>query len=410
MAVRMKTCLCVSLCFVALSCLMTFGNAAQVSLFQITATQGGGRQAHGFPATNWDGTRIVFQSNQDLTPNNPPGLPNQLFDIFLWDENEGFRRITNTSQNYNLNAVMSADGATVAFHSTADLAPGQPGHPNPNFEVYCWKEDTGITQITNSLNGFSAVYGISTDGSTLSILSNGDLTPNKPGNPYRVDQVYLWRDGQGLTQITSGRFTYFVNGMSADGRVLAMVSDADLTPGEPGNPNGNLQIFTWTQGTGFKQITNSTLGVNERPTLSPDGESLVFRSTDDLTPGNPGNPKGNPEIFLWREGTGFKQITAADERFGSDYPVINAEGVVAFMSNADLTPGNQGNPNHNFELYIWKDDGGIRQITATGRAYTSAQAISGSGVLIPFVSNADLTGDNPNGDTQMFQAVVSLDK
>jgi len=61
---------------------------------------------------------------------------------------------------------------------------------------------------------------------------------------------------------------------------------------------GNQEIFLWTSGSGFTQITNTTVGFNFSSSINSDGTRIAFVSDRDLTPGSPGNPDGNFEIFL----------------------------------------------------------------------------------------------------------------
>ena len=83
--------------------------------------------------------------------------------------------------------------------------------------------------------------------------------------------------------------------INADGTRIAFYSDRDLTPGSPGNADGNWEIFLWTQGSGITQITSSTAGFNFNPSINADGTRIAFRSSSDLTGGN---ADGNWEIFL----------------------------------------------------------------------------------------------------------------
>jgi hypothetical protein len=57
----------------------------------------------------------------------------------------------------------------------------------------------------------------------------------------------------------------------------------------------------WTAGSGITQLTNSTGGGNNLPSINADGTRITFYSDRDLTPGSPGNADGNLEIFLATE-------------------------------------------------------------------------------------------------------------
>jgi hypothetical protein len=57
-------------------------------------------------------------------------------------------------------------------------------------------------------------------------------------------------------------------------------------------PLAHAQPFILTQ------LTNTTSGNNVEPALNAVGTRIAFSSTGDLTPGAPGNTDGNTEIFL----------------------------------------------------------------------------------------------------------------
>ena len=46
------------------------------------------------------------------------------------------------------------------------------------------------------------------------------------------------------------------------------------------------------------QLTDTTGGRNDSPTINADGARIAFSSNRDLTPGSPGNADGSEEIFL----------------------------------------------------------------------------------------------------------------
>ncbi len=85
------------------------------------------------------------------------------------------------------------------------------------------------------------------------------------------------------------------------------------------------------------QITNSSSGNSSNASINVGGTRIAFISSSDLTSGN---ADGNEEIFLWTSGSGFSQITSTTGGFNID-PSINGDGTrIAFRSNRDLTGGN----------------------------------------------------------------------
>jgi Tol biopolymer transport system component len=202
-----------------------------------------------------------------------------------------------------------------------------------------------FTQITNTTQDVGSFQpSISSDGTRIAFYSNGDLTG---GNT----ETFLWTLGSGFTQITAttvGENT--ARSINADGTRIALLSSSDLTPGIPGNLDGNREVFLWTQGSGFTQITNTTGGGAAATSISADGTRIAFESSNDITPGIPGNADGNPEIFLWTQSTGLTQLTNSTGGGSNDDPAINTDGTrIAFSSDRDLTGGNA---DHGYEIFL----------------------------------------------------------
>ncbi|MCH7519629.1 MAG: IPTL-CTERM sorting domain-containing protein [Candidatus Dadabacteria bacterium] len=98
---------------------------------------------------------------------------------------------------------------------------------------------------------------------------------------------------------------------------------------------------------GIQQITDETSGDSEDSSINADGTRIAFRSDADI---NDGNPDGNFEIFIFDMTSGiFTQIT--DETTGDSRTTsIDADGTrIAFRSDADI---NGGNPDGNQEIYL----------------------------------------------------------
>lgn len=95
------------------------------------------------------------------------------------------------------------------------------------------------------------------------------------------------------------------------------------------------------------------------------------------------------------------QITPALDGFGSSSPSINADGTrIAFVSRSDLTGAN---PDHNPEIFLY-DTGAeqFSQITFSTPGPSLSPSINADGTRIAFVSGSDLTGDNPDGNWEIF--------
>src|SRR3990172_3076525 len=145
----------------------------------------------------------------------------------------------------------------------------------------------------------------------------------------------------------------------------------------------------------FTQLTNTAGGSNFTPTINAAGTRITFASTRDLTPGAPGNADGNLDIFLFDTTTStFTQLTNTAGWSNSD-PAINAAGTrIAFASNRDLTPGAPGNADGNAEIYLFDTTTAtLTQLTNTtgGGNYSAAPTVNAVGTRIAIVSNRDLT-------------------
>src|SRR5262249_23721688 len=137
------------------------------------------------PAINGDGTRIAFDSDQDLTGGNADG--NQ--EIFLFDtKTNSFTQITNTTGLTttglgigNFKPSIRSDGRRIAFQSSGFPA----GNPDGNTEIFLFDTKTNsFTQITNTA-GSSIVNQepvISGDGTHIAFHSNGFPAGNPDGN------------------------------------------------------------------------------------------------------------------------------------------------------------------------------------------------------------------------------------
>jgi len=161
------------------------------------------------------------------------------------------------------------------------------------------------------------------------------------------------------------------------------------------------------------QITNTSMDSNFEPSINAAGTRIAFISDANLTGGN---LDGNREIFLYEtttvnpDGTlgGFTQITHTDAS-SNEEPAISADGTrIAFVSSANLTGGN---PDGNFEIFLFVTTtvnpdgtlGGFTQITNTiGSTSNEEPAISADGTRIAFRSRANLTGGNADGNREIF--------
>jgi Tol biopolymer transport system component len=232
--------------------------------------------------------------------------------------------------------------------------------------------------------------------SALTFVDNGNGTGTLGGTPAAGGTQFLTQ----LTHTTGGLSG--APSVSGDGSRIAFVSDRDLTPGSPGNIDGNAELFLYDTTTGaFTQLTNTTGGATSAPVINAAGTRIAFVSDRDLTGGN---ADGNAEVFLYDLTTStFTQITSTTGAVNA-HPTINAAGTrIAFVSDADLTPGSPGNPDANDEIFLYDTTTStFTQLTDTTGGVNEHPAIDAAGFRIAFVSDRDLTGGNAELNREIF--------
>ncbi len=321
------------------------------------------------------------------------GNPDGNWEVFLWTAGSGTAQLTDTTGESTYSYLsISADGTRIAFRSTRDLTGG---NSDGNYEIFLWTSGSSFTQVTTTTGGENFAPSISGDGTKIAFGSDRNLVPG--GNLDGNSEIFLWAAGSSFTQLTAtnGASTHYNPSVSADGTRIAFYSAHDLTGG---NSDNNSEIFIWTNGFGLAQVTTTTGGGSDSPSISTDGTRIAFVSTSNLTGGN---SDGNSEIFLWTSGSSFTQVTTTTGGYNWD-PSISADGTkIAFRSNRNLTGGN---PDSNSEIFLWTSVFGFIQLTATTGGNSSDSSLNADGTRIAFVSTSDLTGGNLDGNSEIFLA------
>jgi hypothetical protein len=261
----------------------------------------------------------------------------------------------------------SADGSKVFFTTEQPLVAGDEDTTNDLYECSLPGDSgTPLARSTPvnpcpdltgiSLSGSTAgadvrsVVAISKDGSHIYFTATGDLTgPNAegdspvPGN----ENLYVWQQPSPGHPLAHTAFIATVPSApeevqaTPDGDSLVFASAADLTPDDTSTVN---QVFLYQalhealirvskgQG-GFNDDGNTTTdrasiatGV-ERRTISEDGSTVVFQSSDALTPQVHG---GTNNVYLWRGGDVYliSDGTPGGEHFGNGATQLPEAGLV----------------------------------------------------------------------------------
>lgn len=366
---------------------------------QITNTTEG---FNAFPSINSDGTRISFDSNADLTGENPD-LNRELF---LFDKTTGaFTQITKTmrEERGSIGSSINADGTRIAFASANDLT-GE--NPELNEEIFLFDTTSGtFTQITKTPSGQgggSVTPSINADGTRIVFTSVDNLTGE---NPDRNQETFLFDVAAGkFTQITgtTGRPNAIYDSIDSAGTLIAFSLDLDLT-GE--NPDLNSEIFLFDTNIGkFTQITKTTEGDSFSASINSDGTRIAFESSADLTGQN---AEHNGELFLFdARANQFIQVTNPTRaKHVSSFldPSINSDGTrIVFQSASDLIGENA---DLNLELFLFGTTSeALTQITSTTGGSNTDPSINSDGTRIAFTSRANPTGGNADGNSEIFLA------
>jgi Tol biopolymer transport system component len=288
---------------------------------------------------------------------------------------------------------LNSGGTLGGFDSDSDV---NGDNPDGSFEAYLINTDTFvITQLTDNVGLDSFPFDISAGDNLVALSSQGDPTGDNPdGNR----EIFLFdRATMAFTQITdtTGEDN-IVPVLNSDGTLIAFDSSADVTGG---NPDNNREIFLFDADTDtFTQITN-TVGVNSLvPDITPDGTTIGFHSDADLTGDN---PDVSLEVFLFDViSMTFTQITDGDS-LNSATAALSSDGAIVGL-NSDTDPEG-GNPDNNREIFLFDTDTmQFTQVTDSADTDNGGPSISSDGTRLVFTSRADLTGDNPDGNREVF--------
>ena len=304
-----------------------FFDAATNGFTQVTDTTGFGGNSD--LALSDEGTRLAFRSSYDLTGGNPDG--NQ--EILLYNTQTGsFTQLTNTTGINNFNPAISGNGSRIAFESLHNLTGG---NPDGNFEIFIYDTQAGsLTQVTDSTGGFNSPTSLNDAGTRIAFQSKCNLTGD---NADLNTDIFLYDSTSGIAQVTNttGEAAYFANfaaSISGDGTRIAFLSNRDLTGG---NADGNDEIIIYdTQAGSFTQVTDTTGGFNDSPSITDDGTRIAFASNRDVTGGNADQ---NFEIFL-----GTCRLDSDDDGIPDESdPDTVADVVIALPDTSFQSSGNK---------------------------------------------------------------------
>jgi len=295
--------------------------------------------------------------------------------------------------------------------------------------------DSVIGQITSSA-AESFVGGISGDGRLVVFESTGNVATENPRNADGNREIFIFDYAQRrIFQITDTRSLLIKTAnaptfqntrvvisnlrpvMSNDGRWIAFGSNANsilepLPNVTPGNFNANS--LTVDGNNPLTQDGNTELWLYQIPAVAPaDLSSGSEIPVTDLSAGSFLRATNTPPSFTPSPGSTTQgPIIADDNREAS----INDDGnFVAFVSTRDLFENRNGSADVNDEIFTFvRSQNLIAQVTQTTRGtasaptYNQSPTISGSGLRVAFLSNADnpvigmTTGNNSDKNVEIF--------
>jgi hypothetical protein len=256
-------------------------------------------------------------------------------DLLLRDRDSGttilvshaFGSTTAAGNGVVVAAVMSSDGAVVAFSSLATnyLSTAVPNDASP--DTYLWVLATGATTLvshtpaspTTTANGASNPTSVSGDGGSVLFLSAATNMVAGVTDTNASADVFVYQRSSGVVQLVSrsvapataaGNGESSAYSISADGRIVLYNSQAtDLVSGLV-DLNEAPDVFLWNRDAAASQILSHSAaseGVASDgasfaywSALAADGSVAAFASSStDLVPGQIDDPDSS-DAFLWR--------------------------------------------------------------------------------------------------------------
>ncbi len=321
--------------------------------------------SEGLHALSGDGQRLVFVSDRDITGANADGNK----ELFLWDRQTGVTQLTNivnselfsSSRFYEVD--INADGSVIAVLARGDLT----NQGASERELYRWVEATGWQRLTITAGGWrlgTSGIGIDASGDRIMFTSKDDYTDENPDEEY---QVFLWKAGEGITQITTatncgGSEHNWGTDLSGNGRRLLFQSTCQWGTA---NPNKVDNLFLWDETTGVTALTNFSTAVWAQASLNADGSKAALGSQFDLAGDG---SRGDIQLYQWTDGAGFTALSS--DPITGDTPVIDAAGNrIAYV--AANSQGLSGvNPENKTEIFLWT---ALGPVSVTDSAYDSAE-------------------------------------
>jgi Tol biopolymer transport system component len=318
------------------------------------------------PRISTDGGRVVFASTADLDGGNPDGSREI---CLVGSDGQGLRRLTSSAAPRGCrDPAVGAGGLFVVFCSNDDLVSG--GNSDHNYEVFRINADGGgLVQITATTSGQNYTPRVSADGGTVAFVSTANIAA---GATMGSGRVAVWNAATAHLRLATGSSDQGIESflMNDAGTRIALLTAGNIesrnpthvrrpftvslpgdtlrTPAFPGaivegglgmSPEGNWLALAGSAGGGrivripFGGGAGDTLFSSAevtptRPTLSSGGGSAAFVSLYGTGSYNSG------EYYLVRSGSSSAEpLIGASQTITSQPPSLSGDGHrVAFVS------------------------------------------------------------------------------
>ena len=183
--------------------------------------------------------------------------------------------------------------------------------------------------------------------------------------------------------------------ISGDGRTVVFVSSCDLVEDE--NRDRNRELFRWREGDGFAQLTHTENCENIEPALDRGGRKIVFITSCRF---EEGNPDGNPELALLEKPDEVKLLTDSSTGVQSSPSLSPSGRRLVFLSSADLAGENADHSQEVFLLDLAHPGEPIRQMTRDVESSCSEAAAADN--ALAWVGNGKRGEANPDGNNEIL--------
>jgi len=376
-----------------------------------------------------DGRYVTFVSK---ATNLVPGQidTNNGEDIFLLDRQTGLITLVShtgdgvtTGDGASNEAVISADGSTIAFSTYASNILAGVTDANSALDIFRYTVATGTNELVShtgdgmvTANSSSLGPVISANGEVIAYVTYATNIHSGVQDDNGTTDIYWYSAGANDLISRHGETLMTANGrsynpmISGDGSAVVYVSEAtDPTVGVTDN-NGAADIFRFSYERFNELVSHTGDGLttgddgSHRAVINADGTKIAFqtRATDILSTVTDTNGSSD-DIYLHDSITGENRLVShtgdgvTTGNDGSDLPAISADGnFIAYETSAtDLVAGVTDVNGAGRDVYRYSAATGTNQLVShtgdgltTTNSWSDLAVISGDGSVIAFRSYA----------------------